>query len=234
MTVLHAFDDHQRRAVGLLNDVISALEHGMHARDIAALASARRATHGFDRWFHAPQIRIGCGNARRSPFRRIQLSAGDLLTLDLAPASGRAFGDVGVTFAFRAPEPELVAKAREACRATCVFASHFKTVGELHVFARAWANNRQLRLPGASSGHGCLPPEGLAAVGYPRFALAAIHLRRHQIGMLNPRRLRGCFAIRVPVTDGRHTAVFEEMIWVDERSRRVLGRSGTDAVGELS
>lgn len=231
MNRFEAFDDHQRRAIALLDDVLGGLAAGMTERDVAALAESRRAAHGFDRWFHAPIVDIDARYGLLARREHDRLAPGVPITIDLAPATAAAFGDVAVTVVFGGGADEIVDKAREVCRATCGYASHWKTIGELWVYAHAWANNRQCRLADERSvGHACLPPGGALRLGWPRSAHVATRLRRHQIGHLNPRRLRGVFAVRVPLTDGRRVAVFEEMIAVDDTHRRVLGRDGTGAI----
>src|SRR5690606_11936954 len=166
---------------------------------------------------------------------RKTLAPGRHVAIDLAPATGEAFGDLGVSLVFGAPEDDLVRGAREICRATCGFASRLKCVGELFVFARSWANNRQLQLATERAvGHACLPPEGPWALSYPRAARYATLLPRHQIRMLNPQRMRGIWAIRPPVTDGSGARLgFEEMILVDDDGRHVLGRDHLDELGTL-
>lgn len=220
-------DDAQRRAIALLDGLIAGLEPGVRPADIAARAEQALKPAGFDRWFHRPQIRIGPGRGGDKV-----LAAGDLVRIDVAPATAEAFGDVGLSLRFQQDEQGVVRRAREATQATAAFASRWKVVGELFVFARAWANTRMLQLDGSSVGHIVLAPEGWAGTAWPRAAHAATRLRRYQIGMLNPRRLRGTWAVRVAISDGTDTAWFEEMIHVDEESRRILGRAGPEAIGQ--
>jgi hypothetical protein len=157
-----------------------------------------------------------------------------MVVLDFGPALGEAYADVGTTVAFGVEEPAVVSVARECARATCGYASHWKTVGELLVFAKAWATNHRQSLGSTRSiGHAILPKEGLLAVNYPRSAHAATWLRRHQIRFLNPAKLEGAWAIRPMVTDGTHGAAFEEMIWVSPEGTRILGRDGLADIGSL-
>jgi hypothetical protein len=221
MTSFELFDDHQRRAIALLDEVIAALQPGMKARDVVALATDKRAAHGFDRWFQAPDVVISGGS----------ITTGALVTIDLAPATDRAFGDIGVTFAYKAPEPEIVTKAREVVRATAGYASPHKVAGELFVYAKAWANNRQCHLVAQTAGHACLENECPFSWAWPTSARVAMRLRRHQLRMLNPNRARGVWALRLPISDGTHTAVFEEMIAISDSERRVLGRPGVEDIG---
>jgi hypothetical protein len=39
------------------------------------------------------------------------------------------------------------------------------------------------------------------------------------------------WALRIPITDGRQVAVFEEMIEVTDQRRRILGRAGLEEAG---
>ena len=221
-------DDAQRRAIALLDGLIAGLEPGVRPADVAARAEAALRPAGFDRWYHRPEVRIGPGRGGNQP-----LAEGDLVRIDVAPATPEAFGDVGVSFRWRRPEDGIVRRAREINQATAAFASRWKVVGELFVFARAWANTRMLTLEGNAVGHICFAPEGWAGTAWPRAAHAATRLRRFQIGMLNPRRLRGTWAVRVVLSDGPDTAWFEEMIYVDEEARLLLGRDGPEAVGQF-
>ena len=147
------------------------------------------------------------------------------------PLDGRLQGHEGGRIA---NESQLVGQAREVLRATCGYASRWKTVGELFIFARAWANNRRLQLAARHSiGHDVLPPRGPLRLGYPHSAHTLTRLRRHQVHVLNPRRLHGAVAIRPPVTDGERVAAFEEIVWVDGDRKRVLGREHLDEIGTL-
>jgi hypothetical protein len=226
-----SFEAVQRSTLGVLDAVCGALEPGMSEADIRADAADRLHQAGFRRQFHAPAVRIGAASRWRSWLGRRTLSIGDIVAIDLAPATDDAFGDAGVTLCFRGAEPRTLQRAREAVRATAGFAAPTKTVGELYVFARAWLNTRQLTLGAPSVGHRCMSPE--QAVGWPTGARAATVMRRHQIGLLNPRRLRGVWAVRVPVDDGAVQAAFEELIYVGDDGRRVLGRDGLEWIGSF-
>ena len=230
MSSFDVFNEHQARNIALLREVVQALEPGMRTSDIQALATSKRDAHGLDRWCHEPVVHIGDRPQRLRKGKA--LTRGDLIFIDLSGGTRHAFGDVGLTLCFDEEEPEVVTQAREVCRATCGYASHWKVVGELHVFATAWANNRRVDLAGDRIlGHACLPPTGALAAGYPRSSLLATRLRRHQIRRLNPRRCRGAWAIRIPLTDGHRVAVFEEMIWVSDEERHLCGRSDVSEIG---
>ena len=232
--VLPAFQAAQRRTIALLGDVIARLEAQMSERDVADLATDLSQGRGFTGWFHTPQIRIDRGPGpllRHSAERRLR--PGAIVQIDLAPATEQAFGDLGVSVAFQAEqEPALITEARSICQATCGFASRWKCVGELYVFAQAWANNRRLSIGDARSiGHACLPREGMAATAWPRVARSAIVLRRNQIQWFTPRRMAGVYAVSPPIVMGDRAASFEEMIFVDADRKLILGRDSPDEIG---
>jgi len=239
MNVDHAaFEGHQSRALQLLRAVVDRLEDGMSAPDVAQVARSMRPEHGFTHWFHKPRIDIG---ALRSPFPNPLrspkvLRRGDLIHIDLAPATPRGFGDVGCTWAFESTEPGIVSAGRELTQAICGYASHWKCVGELVVFARSWCRSRQLTLHDRGGlGHDCLGPDRAPFGPYPASARAAILLRRHRVHMLNPRRMNGCYAIQVAVSDQTGFASFEEMVYVSPDGRVVLGRDNQlEGVGRLA
>ena len=237
--VIAAFDDAQRRAIALVADVCTRLEAGMHARDIEELAETRLREHGFTTWFHAPEAEIGADIGRRHLLPRLgkgaALEAGGLFSLDVAPATQEAYGDFGVTRVFGGgEEPFVVAQARECTRAACGFASRWKTCGEIFVVSQAWAVNQRLKLLNERSvGHRVLPREGLLANGFPRSAYAATLLPRNRLHRLHPIRMDGMFAVRPVVGDGTQAASFEEMIYIHEDVRRVLGRGALSEIGTL-
>ena len=202
-----AFDDHQRRAIQLLDGLIGELAEGMSRQDVVSVAEGRAKDLGFDGWFHAPAVSFG---SRRLLSRSPRLSRGDLVSIDVAPGSGKAFGDIGASLVFGEEPTELVVKARGVCQATCGYASE------------------------RSIGHVGLPPEGLVSSRYPRSAWFGTLLHRHQVRMLNPRRMRGFFALRVPITDATGAvAWFEEMVYVDDNERRLVGRDSVEEIGHF-
>lgn len=232
------FDDAQRRAIAMLGDVLRRLEAGMSERDIFELAETRLHDHGFTGWFHAPEVSVGEATAkvRRLPLppsasRRLQ--PGDLVMIDLGPGDEAAFGDVGTTLRFANPEePEVVRVARECCRAGCGFASRWKTCGEIYIVCESFANNNRMQLGNSRAvGHRVLPREGLLATGWPRSAHAATLLPRNQLHRLNPVRMAGMFAVRPHVVGRGQGASFEEMIYIQDDVRCVLGRGGYDEIG---
>ncbi|MSQ02398.1 MAG: M24 family metallopeptidase [Myxococcales bacterium] len=237
--VIAAFDDAQRRAIGMVADVVARLEAGMHARDIVELAETRLGDRGFTTWYHTPEVEIGGEIGRRGPLPRIgkgpKLEVGSLVSIDLGPANGDAYGDFGVTRVFgRADEPYIVEQARECTRAACGFLSRWKTCGEAVVVTAAWAVNMRLKLLNANAvGHRVLPREGVYSTGFPRSAHLATLLPRNRLHRLNPVRMDGMFALRPVVTDGTHSAAFEEMIYIHDDHKRILGRDSLAEVGTL-
>lgn len=234
-----AFDDAQRRAIAMLKDVRERLEAGMSERDIVELSETRLEQHGFDRWYHPPEVHIGpdAGKGRliQRPSASRKLEPGELINIDLGPANADAYGDIGFTLCFGGDEPAVVDVARECVRACLGYASRWKTVGEIWIFARAWAVNNRMDLASESAvGHRILPKEGLLATGFPRSAHAATHLPRNRIHRLHPIRMKGMFAVRPAVTDGKgFTAAFEEIVWIQDEQRKVLGRSSADEIGSF-
>ena len=143
------FDDAQRRTIGYARDVFRRLEAGMSERDIYELIETRREAHGFTSWYHHPEVRVGGHPFGGLPWpsARRRLTAGGLVSLDLAPADPTAYGDFAYTMSFAgSTEPPVVEVARTCVRAVCGYASKHKTIGELYVFAQAWAVNRRMTL----------------------------------------------------------------------------------------
>lgn len=232
-----AFDDAQRRTIRLTRDVVQRLEAGMSERDVFELAETRLSAHGFTGWFHPPEVWIRRSGPPMLPLvsARRKLEAGDLVTIDLGPADGASYGDFAWTLAYgEGAPPKVLEVARTCTRAACGYASRWKTIGEILVFARAWAINRRMDLAGGGAvGHRMLPPEGLLRTGFPRSAHLATLLLRNRIHRLNPERMDGMFAIRPVVSDGSRIAAFEEVVYVHEDVKRVLGRDRLEDAGTL-
>ncbi len=236
--LINGFDDAQRRGFSLLREVAGLLEPGMSEADVSDVAEQRASAHGFSGWFHPPEVQFGDRIAKHSHWNRpsssVTLSPGELVSIDLGPADGDVYADVGTTLAFQAEEPKVVGVARECTRAISGYASQWKTVGELFVYARAWANNHRMNLASKRSiGHAILPKEGLLQFDWPRSAHTATLLRRHQVHFFNPERLDGVWALRPLVRDGDDAASFEELIYVHGDERRVLGRDSIQEAGSL-
>jgi len=234
-TVLPAFEKAQRATIDLTRAVVAALEPGMSPSDVAALArdkAGQAPGTPFTGWFHPPEVYFDRTASGRSASRALR--PGTVVQIDLAPATETAFGDFGHSFSFQSAEHTVVSEARRACRATCGFASRFKCVGELFVFAQSWANNHRMTLGARHSiGHACLPREGLATAGWPLGARFAIKLRRNQIQWYNPRRMAGAYAVNPPIIHEGRMAAFEEIIFIDGEQKHVLGRDHIDEIGSL-
>jgi hypothetical protein len=232
---LEAFEAAQRDAIRVLGATLRELKEGQSEAEIVELAKKIGADHGYTSWYHEPEARIG---GRLDRFYRAsterRLSPGALLEIDLGPAHDQAYGDTGMAMNFGDEPGALAQGARELCRATCGFASRWKTVGELFVFANAWTINHRQSLGDARAvGHVCLSREGIADLAWPTSARAATLMRRNQIQWYNPRRLAGLYAVRPRLVSGDQGAAFEEMIYVDGDVKRILGRAGLDEVGSF-
>lgn len=212
----------------------------MSERDIHELAETRLGSHGFSGWYHAPEVRVrpfGESSFLGRPNHTTKLAPGDLVSIDVGPADGSVYGDFGTTVTF-APaddsEATVLSVARDCIRASCGYSSRWKTMGEIVIFAQAWAVNHRMTLAQKESvGHRILLKDGWTSVGFPKSAHAATLLRRNQLHRLNPTRMSGMFAIRPEVDDKGHRASFEEIVYVDGDSKGVIGRDTLTEVGTL-
>lgn len=235
------FDDAQRRAIALTSDVVRRLEAQMSERDILGLFEARSSEYGFRGWYHTPEVRIrpfGAAGLLHRPSADTRLSPGDMVELDVGPADGDAYGDFGTTVVFGAaagePEPAVLAVARDCTRASCGYSSRWKTMGEIVIFAQAWAVNHRMTLAQKeTAGHRIVTRDGWTRVGFPASAHAANLLRRNQLHRLNPTRMQGMFAVQPELDDKGHRAKFEEIVYVDGDAKGVLGRASLAEVGTL-
>lgn len=233
------FDDAQRRAISLLSALVHELEAGETELDVSRRAHELLDQHGFEGWFFPPEVQFGRRSTRagvwRPPSPRVRLRHGQHVMVALGPWGGEAFGDVGTTLVFGAPDDRLVELARACTRAACGYASSLKCVGELFIYARTWATNHRLELANPRSiGHALLPPEGRLRRGYPRSAHMATWLRRYQVHFLNPRRLSGLWTLGPQLRQDAAGARFREVVLVEQGRKRILGRSGLDEVGTLT
>jgi methionine aminopeptidase len=232
-----AFDDAQRRGIALLDEVVARIQVGMTPEDIARMAQEGAAAHGFDAWFHAPEVQRGAALAGGWKHRLLRkdrkpLDEGELVAIDLGPATADAFADVARTVQVgRGDAPRVLGVAQSCMRACLGYASRWKTVGEVQVFAQAWAVNHRMEIAPGAVGHRVLPREGWLENGWPRSAHLATLLRRNQVHRLHPVRMSGMFAIRPVVCDPRGgvAAVFEEIVWIDGEQKRILGRDEPSA-----
>jgi hypothetical protein len=231
-----AFDHAQRMTIDLMRTVVDSLENGMSERDVYELALEAAGAFGFTDWFAKPEVRF---NGDKSIFHRPsetrRLKKGTLVEIDLAPATDTAFGDFGTGLSFGTDEEaSLVHEAREACRAICGFASRFKTVGELFVYSESWANNHRVSLGGARSvGHMVPLCEGPFALAWPKTARMSVFLRRCQVHFLNPRRVIGIYALSPRVVSDGKAMCFEEMVYIEGDTKRILGRGSFEEIGTL-
>lgn len=239
-SVIEQFDAHQRRAIAVLGRVLAAVQVGMSEADIEALCRDESQREGFDAWYHPPEVAIGDRALKRRPWTRasgsVRAKAGDLISIDLGPATSDAYGDIGTTLvvddgAGGVEVPEVVEVARECVRGCLGYASHLKTVGELFVYARAWANNHAMELHSKNAvGHAMLPKAGALSFDWPRSAHHATLLKRHRVHFLNPTMMSGIWAFRPVVASRGVGASFEEAILIDGDQKRVLGRDSLDEV----
>ena len=231
---LEAFESAQRSTIAILGASIRELKEGSSEADIVELVKRVAGDHGFSQWYHDPEVRIDGHTSRfyRASADR-KLKQGTLIEIDLGPANDKAYGDIGVALAFGAKEePQIVTEARDFCRAICGFASRWKTVGELFVFAKGWSTNRRVSLGnGTAAGHVILAREGLIDSVWPQGARLATLMRRNQIQWYNPRRMIGAYAVRPQVYSGDRSVAFEEIVYVDGDIKRILGRDSIDQIG---
>ncbi|MEC7987698.1 MAG: hypothetical protein VX278_21195 [Myxococcota bacterium] len=179
----------------------------------------------FQGWFRPPFVRIDGKQSNR------RLHKGSLIQLHLQPTSEDSFGSVGLSKNFQAVDQPVVQIAQELCHATCTFANRWKCVGELFVFARSWCTNHRVELEHRYHiGHRCFSKEELP-IGWPYGARALALLRRNQVQWYNPRRMKGLFAIHPFVQKYDQFAGFAELVYVDENTKKVLGRDSFDDIG---
>jgi hypothetical protein len=228
-----AFEDAQMRTFALLADVVRSLRAGAGEDECVRFAMRCARTRGFTGFFRPPVVRFDPTAKRFALPSRRTLRAGSLVEIVLLPVTSDAFGHVAITFPFESMPDALCEGARETCRAVLGFANRTKTSGELHVFAKAWAKNHRSRLTGRSIGFHCPSREGAFGVAWPRGAWALTRLRRHQLEHLNPRLIRGVYAVRPRIAIGDHAASFGELLYVDGEEKRIVGRESLDAVGVL-
>ena len=231
--MIAAFEDAQTRARALLVDVVASLRAGIGEDACVRYAMQSARTRGFTGFFRPPVVRFDPTAGRFALPSRRTVRAGTLVEIVLLPVTRDAVGHVAITLPFDLEQDALCDGARETCRAVLGFANRTKTSGELHVFAKAWANNHRARLTGRSIGFHCPSREGAFAVAWPRGAWALTRLRRHQLEHLNPRLLRGVYAVRPRIAIGERAASFGELLFVDGEEKTIVGRDSLDDVGML-
>lgn len=238
--VFEQFDAHQRRAIAVLGRVLASVQVGMSEADIEALCREEAQKEGFNRWYHPPEVAIGARAASRRPWTRasgsVRANAGDIITIDIGPATDDAYGDIGTSMvvddgAGGVEEPEVVTVARECVRGCVGYSSHLKTVGEIYVYAKAWAVNHAMELlSDRAIGHAILPKGGVLAMDWPRSAHTATWLKRHQVHFLNPNMMDGIWAFRPSIGQRGACAAFEEIVVIDGDEKHVLGRDSIDDI----
>jgi Xaa-Pro aminopeptidase len=240
--IVEAFDAHQRRSISVLSRVLKQLQVGISEADAAELCREEARSEGFTDWYHPPEVAFGGRTLDQKVWSRpsgsARLKAGDLAMIDIAPATDQAYGDIGATVFIGdgsgAAEPDLVSISRECVRGCIGYSNHLKTVGEIFIYARAWAVNNRLEFANRRSiGHRLIPLDEAPFGGGAKMAHGATWLRRHQVQMLNPNRLDGMWAYRPHLSDGRMGASFEEAIWINGEERKILGRDSLDEVGSF-
>jgi hypothetical protein len=238
-TTLDRFHEAQKTAITALQEVVGAVQVGMTEVDVAELCNERIKAHGFTGHFCPPEVMVGARTAKQkvwaTPSGSARIEAGEPVIIDIAPSTGEAFGNIGTTIVLpRGEEPPVVSVARECARGCLGYGNHLKTVGEIFVFARAWAVNHRVDLANPRSiGHRMLAKEGQAAWDYPKMAHRLTWLRRHQVHVLNPGRLLGLWSYRPQLTDGHVGAAFREAIYIDGDQKLLLGRDSLDDAFEL-
>jgi len=231
--VIAAFEDAQTRAFALLVDVVRSLRSGAVEEACVRFAIESASARGFVGFFRPPIVRFEPTAQRFALPSRRTLRPGMLVEIVLMPVTRDAVGHVAITLPFEGDADPLCDGARETCRAVLGFANRTKTSGELHVFAKAWANNHRARLTGRSIGFHCPSREGAFGVAWPRGAWALTRLRRHQLEHLNPRPVRGVYAVRPRIAIGAQAASFGELLYVDGDEKTIVGRNSLDDVGTL-
>jgi hypothetical protein len=233
--LVEAFDDAQRTSLRMLRDTIRGLKEGMSEWDVTEVAKSWASQYNFVGWFHEPEVLFD-GRPRGRRYKASfepALKPGTVVQIDFAPATETAFGDVGVCFAWGVDaQPPLVTEALALSKACIGYASRWKCTGEVFVFAQGWANNHRRSLEGKAIGHYCFGPVGWKGWMWPTASRASLLMRRNQVQWYNPRRMNGIFAIqpRLVQPDGR-VASFEEMVYIDGDTKRLLGRDSWDEIG---
>ena len=227
-----AFASAQQRTIAAVAEVVRAAQAGQRAADLERALSEAALSRGFSGWFRPPLARVaGVDGQQGGP----ALRPGHIVELRLMPLDPDAYGAFGYSFRFGAgEEPAALRDARELSHNTCGFASRWKSVGELFVYATSWANNRRRSLGEARAiGHQCFPRRGRAGWLWPYASRSASSLRRHEIQWLNPRRMRGHYFVAPRLVAGAESACFGELILVDGDHKSVVGRAGRGEIGTL-
>lgn len=227
-----AFAHAQVRTIAAVAEVVRAAAPGQRPADLERALAEAAARQGFSGWFRPPLARVaGVDGQRGGP----ALRPGHLVELRLMPLDADAYGAFAYSFRFGGgEEPPALRDARALCHNTCGFASRWKSVGELFVYASSWANNRRWSLGEARAiGHQCFPRRGRAGWAWPYASRGASSLRRHEIQWLNPRRMRGHYFVSPRLFAGADAACFGELVLVDGDHKEIVGRAGREEIGAL-
>jgi hypothetical protein len=222
------FERDQRAAIQLMNHCTPLIQKGMSETDVIQLFESHVAEFGFEGFLRRPVVHFDHRPSFRwGPSSNRTLKKGAVVQLHIQPYSTDAFGNIGQSFTFEAPNIPIVDKARELCIATSTFAGHTKKSGELMVFAQSWATNHRTELDQESIGHFCFEnsQSGLFGGVWPRSMRVLTQLRRYQIQWFNPRPLYGIYALHPDIRQDNRRLGFAEMILVTPEERRALGRN---------
>jgi len=222
---LSIFEETQTKSILLLKELYAQLQENMSHKEIHTLLKQQSERYGFKGWLRPPFVRIN-GKTRNQ-----RLTKGALIQIHLQPLSKTAFGSVGLSKNFQTDPLPIIKQAQELCVATTTFANRWKCVGELFVFARSWCTNHRVELEHTHHiGHQCFVAADLP-FAWPYSARALTLLRRHQIQWFNPRRFSGVYAVHPFIRKYDHFAGFAELLYIDENTKKVLGRDSLDEIG---
>lgn len=239
---LAAFDDHQYRAIALLDHWIGQLEPGMCASQVLSIPQEAAPRFGFDRALHPPvALRNDQPLRRRERLRGREwtLGTGDRLFVHLAPGSRHAFAEIGLTLLLTESGPtagrRLEAAATRSTRAACRRALESAAPSSADILGAARAGlvrEQGVELaPMRMHGHRLMPPRGPYRALYPRLVRPGLRRLRHQVRADNPTLLRGVFTLRPTPTDGRWRAATQECVAIQPSGGRILGRDSLADVG---
>lgn len=230
---IDAFHTTQQQSIALLQaclqqlhlnqtetEVLTWLEK--HCQDFQLQGFIRRPVVHFD---YRMSLRVGPSDKRT-------LQVGSVVQIHLQPFNAQAFGNTGISFVYQSGDIPIVNVAKELCVASCTFATHGKSAGEIFVFAKSWATNHRTHLNNESVGHFCFPNSETGIFGslWPSSMRGLTQLRRYQLQWYNPRKLEGIYAIHPEIKQDNRRAGFAELIYVTASERIVLGRHSMDAL----
>jgi len=229
--MLNAYHRDQTQAIALMETILGQMRHGLTEMDIVQMFEQQHTMFGFQGFIRRPVVHIDYRPSFRfGPSPNRFLKRGSVVQLHIQPYSNDAFGNIGLSFVFEAPDLPIVTVARDLCVATSTFAGHTKKAGELIVFAESWATNNRTSLNKDSIGHVCVPntQQGLIHYTWPKSMRYLSQLRRFQIQWFNPRPLNGIYALHPDIQQDNRRAGFAELILVTPEQRLVLGRNSID------